>query len=130
VYLAEFRDGSDIADRAVLEGILRGLKLDPAQQFARISTPEVKSASRSRRSWRRKAASSVRRHSWWAKSCSGATTGWSRRSPWRSAADCGRKITLHVATDKKRRARSFCRKVPSMPICSRRIVQVDFGGMP
>jgi 2-hydroxychromene-2-carboxylate isomerase len=42
VYLAEFRDGSDIADRAVLEGILRGLKLDPAQQFARISTPEVK----------------------------------------------------------------------------------------
>jgi 2-hydroxychromene-2-carboxylate isomerase len=42
VYLAEFRDGADIADRAVLEGILRGLNLDPAQQFAAISTPEVK----------------------------------------------------------------------------------------
>jgi 2-hydroxychromene-2-carboxylate isomerase len=37
VYLAEFRDGSDIADRAVLEGILRGLNLDTAQQFARIA---------------------------------------------------------------------------------------------
>jgi 2-hydroxychromene-2-carboxylate isomerase len=42
VYLAEFRDGADISDRAVLEGILRGLKLDPSQLFARIATAEVK----------------------------------------------------------------------------------------
>ena len=42
VYLAEFRDGADISDRAVLEGILRNLKLDPAQLFARIATADVK----------------------------------------------------------------------------------------
>jgi 2-hydroxychromene-2-carboxylate isomerase len=42
VYLAEFRDGSDISSQAVLEDILRGLKLDPAPLFARIAAPEIK----------------------------------------------------------------------------------------
>jgi 2-hydroxychromene-2-carboxylate isomerase len=42
VYLAEFRDGLDISDRTVLEGILRGLQLDPAPLFARIAAPEIK----------------------------------------------------------------------------------------
>ena len=42
VYLAEFGEGADISDRGVLEGILRGLKLDPARLLARISTAEVK----------------------------------------------------------------------------------------
>jgi len=42
VYLAEFRDGADISDRTVLEGVLRGLKLDPAPVFARIATADIK----------------------------------------------------------------------------------------
>ena len=42
VYLAEFRDGSDISSKAVLEDILRGLQLDPAALFARIAEPDVK----------------------------------------------------------------------------------------
>jgi 2-hydroxychromene-2-carboxylate isomerase len=42
VYLAEFRDGANISDRAVLEGILRSLKLEPDQLFARIAATEVK----------------------------------------------------------------------------------------
>jgi 2-hydroxychromene-2-carboxylate isomerase len=42
VYLAEFRDGLDISSRAVLEGILRDLQLDPVALFASIALPDVK----------------------------------------------------------------------------------------
>ena len=42
VYLAEFRDGADISDRSVLEGVLRDLKLDPAPVFARIAAADIK----------------------------------------------------------------------------------------
>ena len=42
VYLAAFRDGLDISGKAVLEDILRGLKLDPAPLFARIAEQDIK----------------------------------------------------------------------------------------
>jgi 2-hydroxychromene-2-carboxylate isomerase len=42
VYLAEFADGADIADRAVLAAILRGLGLDPERIIARIDQPDLK----------------------------------------------------------------------------------------
>ena len=42
VYLAEFGDGADISDRAVLERILRELKLDPMPIFARIAATDLK----------------------------------------------------------------------------------------
>ena len=42
VYLAEFTDGADIADRAVLAAILRGLGLDPERIIARIDQPDLK----------------------------------------------------------------------------------------
>lgn len=42
VYLAEFADGADIADRAVLAAILRGLGLDPVRIIARIDQPDLK----------------------------------------------------------------------------------------
>lgn len=42
VYLAEFRDGFNISDRAVLEGVLRDLKLDPTPIFARIAAADLK----------------------------------------------------------------------------------------
>ena len=42
VYLAEFRDGLDISNKAVLQDVLRGLKLDPAPIFARIAGSDIK----------------------------------------------------------------------------------------
>jgi 2-hydroxychromene-2-carboxylate isomerase len=42
VYFAQFAQGAEIADRAVLTAILRDLKLDPDGIFARIEQPEIK----------------------------------------------------------------------------------------
>ena len=89
VYLAEFRDGSDISSKAVLEDILRGLQLDPAPLLRASPRRRSRSSSRTRRTWRRKAASSARPRSWSARSCSGATIAWSRRWSWRDAGDLG-----------------------------------------
>jgi 2-hydroxychromene-2-carboxylate isomerase len=42
VYQAEFRDGADISNTAVLAGILRTLKLDADALLAQVAGPEIK----------------------------------------------------------------------------------------
>ena len=42
VYVAEFAQGADIADRDTLKSILRGLHLDSEQLFARIELADIK----------------------------------------------------------------------------------------
>jgi 2-hydroxychromene-2-carboxylate isomerase len=42
VYLAQFAEGVDIADRAVLAGILRSLQLDSERILSRIEQPDLK----------------------------------------------------------------------------------------
>ena len=45
-YRAEFGDGHDIGDRAVLAGVVKGLGLMPAEIFSRAEAPETKARLR------------------------------------------------------------------------------------
>ena len=42
VYAAQFAEGANISDKAVLGGILAGLNVDPASSLGRIEQPEIK----------------------------------------------------------------------------------------
>jgi 2-hydroxychromene-2-carboxylate isomerase len=46
VYRAEFGAGADISDRAVLQSILNGLRLDSEQLFSRIEQSDIKAGLR------------------------------------------------------------------------------------
>jgi 2-hydroxychromene-2-carboxylate isomerase len=42
VYVAEFAQGADISDRAILRSVLQGLGLDSEQLFSRVEQPDLK----------------------------------------------------------------------------------------
>jgi 2-hydroxychromene-2-carboxylate isomerase len=81
VYTAQFAEGANISDKAVLGSILAGLDVDPAPRLARSSSQILSSGYANKPRRPRNSASSARRRSWLKKNSTGATTAWSRRSP-------------------------------------------------
>ena len=86
VYRAEFGDGRQIGDAAVMAEILSSLDLDAAAILARAQGDEIKAELRGVTEQAQRLGFSARRASSpRTGSCSGATTGWSRRWPGRSS---------------------------------------------